>query len=116
MQTCSSVQGQKNQAHFVDISLLAAQEGAVLCKALPGLHALTGCDSTSAFVGRGKKPALSLLGYPASHGARQALSSLGDSVSDSIVKQLEKFVCQLYGSVQHSSVNEFEQVLFEEFS
>lgn len=32
-----------------------------LCDALPGMHSLTRCDSTSAFVGRGKKSAFQLL-------------------------------------------------------
>ena len=29
--------------------------GEDVCKALPGMHALTGCDSTIAFVGKGKR-------------------------------------------------------------
>ena len=31
--------------------------GEDVCKALPGMHALTGCDITSAFVGKGKRQA-----------------------------------------------------------
>ena len=31
--------------------------GEYVCKALPGMYALTGCDSTSAFVGKGKMQA-----------------------------------------------------------
>ena len=53
--------GVKNHSHFLPLSQDAAQLGQPVSAALPGLHALTGCDSTSAFVGHGKKKAFSLL-------------------------------------------------------
>ena len=34
---------------------------AVSCAALPGLHAFTGCDSVSAFAGKGKDKCYNLL-------------------------------------------------------
>ena len=32
-----------------------------MCQALPGLHALTGCDTVSSFAGKGKKAALDIV-------------------------------------------------------
>ena len=37
--------------------------GEDVCKALPRIHALTGCDSTSAFVGKGKRQVMAVA-YP----------------------------------------------------
>ena len=34
--------------------------GGDVCKTLPGIHALTGCDSTSAFVGKRQKASVPL--------------------------------------------------------
>ena len=51
--------GVKNHSHFLPLSQYAAQLGQPVSAALPGLHALR--DSTSAFVGHGKKKAFSLL-------------------------------------------------------
>ena len=38
--------------------------GEDVCKVLPGMHALTGCDSTSAFVRKGKKAGVPLRSSP----------------------------------------------------
>ena len=43
-----------NTRRYVYITDLAKHIGPVLCKALPGYHALTGCDYTAAFLRKGK--------------------------------------------------------------
>ena len=53
--------GTKNRTSYINISQLARGLGSQLCQALPGLHAYTGCDTVSAFAGRGKVSALKLL-------------------------------------------------------
>ena len=53
--------GTKNRSRCVDIGEISNNLGKELCAALPGLHAFTGCDTTSAFVGKGKKKGLDLL-------------------------------------------------------
>lgn len=45
---------------FLEISATGDAAKPHLCDALPGLHAFTSCDSTSAFSGKGKKTALTL--------------------------------------------------------
>ena len=46
---------------YVDIGKVAHVIGQDACKALPGLHALTGCDTVSAFAGIGKVNSLKKL-------------------------------------------------------
>ena len=53
--------GTGKKARFVDISAISSKLRPAFCEALPGLHAVTGCDSTSAFVGRGKRKGFQLL-------------------------------------------------------
>ena len=45
---------------FFEMAAIADPAGPSLSDALPGLHAVTNCDSTSAFTGRGKKYPLKL--------------------------------------------------------
>lgn len=45
----------KTRIIFLDIPSINHKTGIDLCDALPGLHAFTGCDTNSSFVGRVKK-------------------------------------------------------------
>ena len=51
---------EKTRNSYVKISTIADAVRPHLCDALPGLHAFTGCNSTSTFAGKGKKPVLKL--------------------------------------------------------
>ena len=53
--------GTQNRTWFVDISKLASSLGDAVSASLIGLHAFTGCDSVSAFAGRGKLNALKMV-------------------------------------------------------
>ncbi len=53
--------GTKNRLRHIDVSKLGRSMGTNVCKALPGLHAFTGCDSVSAFAGRGKASGMALM-------------------------------------------------------
>ncbi len=53
--------GTKARRRVVDISKVAATVGMRVCRALIGMRAFTGCDTVSAFVGRGKTKTLKLL-------------------------------------------------------
>ena len=78
---------------------------------LLGLHVFTGVDSTSAFVGKGKKKAFALFNKHVMF--QKAFQNLGAqfAVSDALVANMERFVCELYG---HSgkSINEVRYSLF----
>lgn len=87
--------------------------GPNLCKALPGLHALTGCDTVSAFAGKGKLKAFKILEQ--SNDFLQYFISLGSTsqVAVDTKNGVEAFVCRLYLSRQQlTSVNELRYSLF----
>ena len=53
--------GTQTRTRYVSISSVVAAVGGELCKCLIGMHAFTGCDTVSAFAGRGKITALRLV-------------------------------------------------------
>ncbi|KAG0710452.1 hypothetical protein GWK47_022750 [Chionoecetes opilio] len=46
--------GTKNRTRFLDITTLSRTLGGSVCDSLIGMHAFTGCDTVSAFAGRGR--------------------------------------------------------------
>ena len=67
-----------------------------MCLALLGFHAITGCDSTSALCGIGKKKGWKVLLQSEKH--QDSLGLLGSqaNLDSNIVPQLEDFICDLY--------------------
>ena len=53
--------GTQNRTRFVDITHIFTNLGSDLAQSIPGIHAFTGCDSVSAFAGKGKVAALQVL-------------------------------------------------------
>ena len=102
--------GTQHRTRFVDLSLLVRNLNFTV-KALPGFHAFTGCDSTSAFFGRGKKAGLQLLLKP---NYCETMVDIGTtySVTDALLEHCEKFVCAMYGKAQCTSVNHLRYLLF----
>lgn len=68
--------GTKQCIRYIDVTKRAASLGAASCTAPLGIHALTGCDSVSAFGGRGKVAAMKLIS--SNDDTCQAKSSLGE--------------------------------------
>jgi hypothetical protein len=100
-----------NTRRYIHITALANHLGPVLCKALIGYHALTGCDYTSPFFRKGKVIPLKKAQKDKLH--LEGLSNLGESATftdhDNLV---EKYVCSLYGQPRLSSVNEARSKIF----
>ena len=92
--------GTQHRLRYIDIDALSTRLGRTVTGALLGLHALTGCDSTSALKRRGKKSALDLLKSHHGQGFCIGLADLGEHffVSETLHKLCEKFVCLLYRS------------------
>jgi len=68
-----------------------------LCRSSPGYHAFTGCDYTASFSKRGKTRPFNVL---RKHGKFQELFyNLGmvNELAESSVKDVEEFVCLIYG-------------------
>ena len=53
--------GTKDRWRFMHLSRLAHVLGTEICNSLPGYHAFTGCDTMSAFYGKGKKQSFEIL-------------------------------------------------------
>ena len=86
-----------NKPRLIDVSSIGEEFGQEKCAALLGLHAYTGCDTTSAFRGKGKiiplKKALKVPRFIS------ALAKLGNNwnTSSQVIDELELFTCTLYG-------------------
>ena len=105
--------GKKNRPRHIDISKVGQSLGEDTCRALPGLHAFTGCDSVSAFSGRGKVRALKHV----MKGGRlqEAMEGLGENwiLSKELFILLQEFVCKLYASqTSLTNVNDLRCQLF----
>lgn len=88
--------GTKTRRRVVDIRKVAATVGIDVCRALIGMHAYTGCDTVSAFAGKGKAKALKLL--TSSKENQDTFLKLGQEwdLSPELIDQLEAFTCLLY--------------------
>ncbi|KAK3769506.1 hypothetical protein RRG08_027075 [Elysia crispata] len=74
-------------------------------RAILGFHAFTGCDTTSAFLRRGKmKPLKIMKAKPQFLLAFEALG-VNDAVGANLLYDLEQFVCFMYGKPTYSDVN-----------
>ena len=101
----------------ISITSASTKLGPEICHALPVFHAFTGCDTTIAFSGHGKKSAFMLLrsNCLSSIQAHAAFSDLGSSfqtLSAESIAALKKFVCMMYNVPHCSTVNDGRYQLF----
>ena len=100
-----------NTRSYAHITALANHIGPVLCKALPGYHALTGSDYTAPFFGEEKVNPLKKAEKNSLH--LQGLGNLGENITFADAENaVEKYVCSLYGQGKLSSVNEARLRIF----
>ena len=104
--------GTRSRARVIPVSQVCEQLGVEVCRALPGLHALTGCDTVSSFAGKGKKVALDIV--KADEGSRASILRIGERVPPMRrdLNEMEKFVCSLYNDVNCCKVNDTRYKLF----
>ncbi|KAG1673900.1 Kinesin-like protein KIF12 [Nymphon striatum] len=106
--------GTQARIQYIDINKVANVFGTENCKALLGLHdAITGCDTVSAFAGRGKVNAIKLL--KSNTGFRNALKDLGSEwkLKSGLLEKLEEFVCHIYNArASTNSISELRYRLF----
>ena len=83
-----------------------------LLKSMIGLHWFTGCDTVSAFASKGKVKPLNLMKTNSDYVS--LFCSLGEDehVNDDLYKDIEKFVCHLYGKKNESSINNLRYHLY----
>lgn len=105
--------GKGNKRRCINISKAADSLTPPLCNALLGVHAFTGCDSTSAFKGKGKVKAVKLVEKNVHF--KELFMELGESwiVDENILSSIEKFTCALYGKERVQKVNELRHLLLQ---
>jgi len=82
-----------------DILKLRDQLGVDVSTALIGYHAFTGCDTTSAFRGKGKKAPFELMRKKGNEKFLHLFSRFGNShLSGEDIRILEEFTCRMYDS------------------
>ena len=87
-----------NKVEVFDVKAVASSLGLDVSRALPGLHAYTGCDTVSAFSGRGKLQALKLLKKDTT--IQETFDMLGKEwiLSDSLFQRLNRFTSSMYST------------------
>ena len=92
--------------------------GPLLCRALAGFHATTGCDQNPSFFRKGKKRPFNILCKSEIY--QNVFYSLGDPTAEfeRVFKVLETYVCHLYGlaptkTIHSRNINELRYSLFK---
>lgn len=93
--------GTGNNLRYVDLTKIHAKLGESICKSLPGLHAITGCDYNPALFRKAKLKPFKLLKQYAEF--QQAFLNFGHSeiIEDNQKQQeffdvIQNFICYLY--------------------
>ena len=85
-----------------------------LCLASPGYHAFTGCDTTSAFAGKGKVAPLELLNKNELFcAAMQLIGKSFDVNMDVLFKKCQPYICKMYG--YRDVISDFNTVRYSLF-
>ncbi|CAC5376850.1 unnamed protein product [Mytilus coruscus] len=104
--------GTSSKCRLLNEQSMCAKLGENVCRALPGFHAFTGCDSVSALSGKGKSKAFGV--FTRSVEFSEGLSSLGETfeeVGEDLSKTLEWFLCAIYGY----EINNIDELRFKMF-
>ena len=96
--------GRGTNVRTIDVTSIKDHLGADVSSALIWIHCLTGCDSVSAFYGKGKIKALKLMLEDESF--VDVFSKLGEhfDMSADVYDKLEEFVCCLHGSREEKRI------------
>lgn len=105
--------GTKTRVKYISISSISQAIGKDLCRSLLGMHAYTGCDTVSAFAGRGKIGAFRILKQHRSFQEMFELLGKEWELSEELFKKLQEFTCQMYCSrAGTADINELQYRLF----
>lgn len=102
--------GTRNSKRLISLTEIALSIKPV-AEVLPAFHALTGCDTTSSFYGKGKKTAYNIVTGKTAH--VDSLRAVGDDFAiDKLPSGIEELVCELYGA-KASTINEARFQIFK---
>ena len=114
--------GTGNNLRYVDLTKIHAKLGESICKSLPGLHAITGCDYNPAFFRKAKLKPFKLLKKYVEF--QQAFLKFGDSKifedpkeQQRIFNIIQSFICYLYNVGNLNDVDAARlQIFIESYS
>ncbi|XP_031571103.1 uncharacterized protein LOC116305346 [Actinia tenebrosa] len=88
--------GMKDKVRFLPVHAIAVKLRESVCSALPGFHALTGCDSTSGLFQVGKKKAWKA--FLKDDNSQDHVGNLGTIIppSNRTIQSCESFICSMY--------------------
>lgn len=101
----------KRQDKVINISTLRTHLGP-LTHHLLFLHAVTGCDSTSALYGRGKKKAFGMLRKDKQMQSTVAVFNSPSATQAEVVEAGEKFIVSLYGGRLTDSLDTYRYFMY----
>ena len=105
--------GTQTRVRYISITSIVQAIGQNLCSSLLGMHAYTGCDTVSAFAGRGKIGALRIVKEQRSFQEMFDLLGVEWELSDDLFQMLPNFTCRMYSSRPGTnSINELRYRLF----
>ena len=87
--------GKQTRKTYIDVSRVARMLGSELCRSLPGLHALTGCDSVSFFLGKSNITALKLVKQTKSFQTLFQEIGMHWNLTDGQFAKLHEFTCKM---------------------
>jgi hypothetical protein len=104
--------GVGNKRRLIDVKAVVEKHGADLCCILFSFHSFTGCDTTSAFVRRGKLiPYKTLQVFPQFRSTFASLAVTTD-IPETTFEELEHFLCCAYGKSEYTDVNKLRYDMF----
>ena len=81
-----------NKRRLLSVNDIVHQKGEAICSILPAFHCLTGCDTTSAFVRKGKISPLNLVEKKAEYISMLTMLGQEHEYSNQLLTEIEKFV------------------------
>ncbi|XP_067640047.1 uncharacterized protein CAH3 isoform X1 [Eurosta solidaginis] len=98
--------GVGNHQRFINITKLYKNLGPQLSAALPGFHALTGCDFNPAFFRKGKNRTFQLLQKTQKYiDAFKKISNISEIDINKEFSTIEEYVCRIYGFTKMNEIN-----------
>ena len=89
--------GTKSNFHYIPVHSIAAAMDSRACAVFHVFHAFTGCDTTSALAGRGRKTAFNTWKlFPEVTAAFEDLLHMQENIGDTSISTLQRFVVLVY--------------------
>ena len=106
--------GTGSQRKLINMTEIACAYTREYREALLGLHAFCGCESTSAFKGRGHVAPIKTLKKRSR--LINSLAQLGSAwiVSSDLTSELEEFTCAMYGNLRFTEVDDLKHLKMTE--